>query len=1499
MTEKLNFLKGTQASYNALTSKNENTFYRTSDKNLYLGDIHLNKQNVVFGTCMTRSDLAEKEIVITDTSWTITEGAILFVQFAATNEVSYPKFKINNQSYSVYTARGNDIIDLDGFNPDIYTQGGDETQILSYVYHNNAFYCQADEPEPAKVILFTANSCSDSFANVAAALMSRQKVYFFIEIEDEEDLPPMMVNLTFCGILDNAGLLFASHIPGIGEGMLLFANDGTVFMNAIQPGSITIGTDTWSEESGAHTDFTNAVNTLIQNYKPNYYGVCNTAASIATKEVTISGYFKLEPGAMIVVKFTNSNTASTPTLNVNNTGAKPLYRYGTTKMSSSSSTTGWSAGAVQLLVYDGTGWIRTYWANSTYSNAALGQGYGICETAEATLAKTASISSYSLGTGGIVAIRFINKVPANSTLNITSKGAKPIYYNNAAITNNVIQAGDTVTFIYNGTEYHLLSNDRWERDLRNLPQHGDEFSITDDIIHLKQGNGIVVDSNGIHHKDTSSQANITAADGKYISGLTFDTYGHVTGATASTNGLTTNGGSLVDGKTLKFSQYGNRFITISGNSIVADMSKVAGGWAGAFASVIHKDPNSTADDGTATTTLLGWYGGETDLTHIYMGGAYNDPYMKMTKDGYFTFKYRPKVGTTEAALITDIPVTLKNPNSLIFTGASTETYDGSSEVSVNLIGWAGTQTGAEIFNNSTNSASGYYSHAEGYNTIVSGNYSHAEGSGTNARGDYSHTEGWNTKTQASTFAAHAEGYGTEAAGNYSHAEGYGTKTTKNHAHAQGYNTIAAAHAAHASGEATQASGYASQAGGVNTFAAGKGSFTCGIGSGGAIQVSVKGDGVNTLLVSGDIPEGVQEGSLITTGVAYAIITGVNTSSKKLTISDPNSSGLSTSNPFNTYSYLPATIYTGVIAGYGAFAIGYNTKALNNFSVATGSGTIAEGFCNIAQGALNIPNTGVSLFNSKGTYVHIIGNGTSEDGRSNAYTLDWSGNAWFAGDVYVGSTSGTNKDAGSKKLATEDYVVNQFALNDAMIYKGVLNGANPTTYTPAADAGHTYKVATAGLINGVAVQVGDMLICTTDGTAAATADNVATIATQWNVIQTSDGTVTGPASSMALNGQIAVFDGTTGKLIKGSGKTVSSFLSSSITTLTLNSLTINDNILIGTKKTSTATGDRVLAIGQSLTMNGNNIIVHGSGSTATGTDSMASGYEAQATASAAHSFGSGTIASGSHSFAAGWDATASKSSSFALGEHVTASSQRQFVIGTYNVDDASSVYAFMIGNGTSTSAKSNAFAVKWTGDAVFAGDVYSGSIADTNKLVKKSEIGAAAAKGVTDSSSASAIGTGTSLVTERDIYYGLPTINNAHNYTSSTKIYAPTSGGTAGYVLRAAGATSAPTWESVKDSTSASAISTGTNLVTERDVYYGLASINNARQTSSVSVYAPTTGGTAGYTLVAAGATSAPTWNDTLTVDTTTGVAIKKGITLDNAVKFQYNNNDKCVDIIFI
>ena len=71
---------------------------------------------------------------------------------------------------------------------------------------------------------------------------------------------------------------------------------------------------------------------------------------------------------------------------------------------------------------------------------------------------------------------------------------------------------------------------------------------------------------------------------------------------------------------------------------------------------------------------------------------------------------------------------------------------------------------------------------------------------------------------------------------------------------------------------------------------------------------------------------------------------------------------------------------------------------------------------------------------------------------------------------------------------------------------------------------------------------------------------------------------------------------------------------------------------------------------------------------------------------------------------------------------------------------------------------------------------------------------AAFKSCQDSSSAGTLSSsGTNLCTERDIYYGLPTINGSHTYTSSTNIYAPTSVGTNGYVLVSNGS-GAPSWK---------------------------------------------------------------------------------------------------------
>ena len=119
------------------------------------------------------------------------------------------------------------------------------------------------------------------------------------------------------------------------------------------------------------------------------------------------------------------------------------------------------------------------------------------------------------------------------------------------------------------------------------------------------------------------------------------------------------------------------------------------------------------------------------------------------------------------------------------------------------------------------------------------------------------------------------------------------------------------------------------------------------------------------------------------------------------------------------------------------------------------------------------------------------------------------------------------------------ISNGIAAADAMIYRGTIAGGSTGAYgtlTPFANNGWTYKVTTAGKIDGKAVEIGDMLICNTDGTSAATSSNYSTIAANWDVIQANiDGAVTGPASS--TNAHVAVFNGATGKVIKDSGFTI--------------------------------------------------------------------------------------------------------------------------------------------------------------------------------------------------------------------------------------------------------------------------------------------------------------------------------------------------------------------------
>ena len=69
----------------------------------------------------------------------------------------------------------------------------------------------------------------------------------------------------------------------------------------------------------------------------------------------------------------------------------------------------------------------------------------------------------------------------------------------------------------------------------------------------------------------------------------------------------------------------------------------------------------------------------------------------------------------------------------------------------------------------------------------------------------------------------------------------------------------------------------------------------------------------------------------------------------------------------------------------------NNIASGQYSHAEGIETIALAEAQHVQGRYNIED-------SADTYAHIVGNGTKEDGPSNAHTLDWHGNAWYAGSI---------------------------------------------------------------------------------------------------------------------------------------------------------------------------------------------------------------------------------------------------------------------------------------------------------------------------------------------------------------------------------------------------------------------------------------------------------------------------------------------------------------------
>ena len=163
----------------------------------------------------------------------------------------------------------------------------------------------------------------------------------------------------------------------------------------------------------------------------------------------------------------------------------------------------------------------------------------------------------------------------------------------------------------------------------------------------------------------------------------------------------------------------------------------------------------------------------------------------------------------------------------------------------------------------------------------------------------------------------------------------------------------------------------------------------------------------------------------------------------------------------------------------------------------------------------------------------------------------------------------------------------------------------------------------------------------------------------------------------------------------------------------------------------ATGSIAVAMGFSTTASGSNAVAMGGGTTASGNESTAMGGGTTASGWYSTAMGYYTAASGNYSTAMGNNTVASGDTSTAMGRRTTASDYSSTVIGQYNSSGSSatsadsfstSAPAFVIGNGTASNAKSDAFKVMFNGDTTVSNDLtVSGDVVISSDARLKSNI----------------------------------------------------------------------------------------------------------------------------------------------------------------------------------
>ena len=134
-------------------------------------------------------------------------------------------------------------------------------------------------------------------------------------------------------------------------------------------------------------------------------------------------------------------------------------------------------------------------------------------------------------------------------------------------------------------------------------------------------------------------------------------------------------------------------------------------------------------------------------------------------------------------------------------------------------------------------------------------------------------------------------------------------------------------------------------------------------------------------------------------------------------------------------------FSTIASGTNAHTEGVSTLASGDYSHAEGYYTTAQRRSQHVFGEYNILDT-AGTTTSKGTYIEIVGKGTSTSARSNARTLDWNGNEVLAGKLTIGTAPTANMDVTTKQYVDGAIVTAIGNINSFEVQ--IVNGDLPTT-----------------------------------------------------------------------------------------------------------------------------------------------------------------------------------------------------------------------------------------------------------------------------------------------------------------------------------------------------------------------------------------------------------------------------------------------------------------------